>query len=80
MKDKDIKLFSKAIHNAKKVIQDIETERQKAHEKLNKSIHTIKQVRNSHDKKMKKLTEEVKEILDEVYELFEDLYEEKTGE
>ena len=73
MKQKNIKLFNTAIHNVKKVINEIEKERQHYHNKLEKLMETITELRNSHDKRMKEFMEEAGEILDEMYELFDDL-------
>jgi len=73
MKEKDIKLFDKAIHNIKKIMMDIENERKYYHTKL-------EQLKDGHDKEMQTLLKEGKEILEEVYELFEDLYKEKKGD
>jgi hypothetical protein len=74
MKEKDIKLFDKAIHQIKNLMGDIVVERQKYHGKLNFLLKTLVKIRNSHDKRMKYIMTEQSEILDEMYELFDDLY------
>jgi len=73
MKKKDIDLFDKAIHNVKGATIDIVKERNRYHLRLDKLMKQIKYLRNSHDKKIKKIIKEQKEVLEEMYELFDDL-------
>lgn len=83
MKEKDIKLFDKAIHQAKQLMEEIVQERKKYHNKLNLLLKTLIKIRNSHDTKMKNILTTQSNILDEMYELFDDLYnngEEKCRE
>lgn len=79
MKEKNINLFDKAIHTVKKTMADIVKERERYHTKLNRFMHNIELLRNSHNNKMNELLEEQQEVLDELQELFEDLYEENGG-
>ena len=73
MKDKDIKLFSKTIHEVKKVIGDIQKERG--------SFRTdFVKLRKKHDKKMEKMTSDLLEAVDDINELYLDFTEDKTGE
>lgn len=74
MKNKDINLFNKTIHDIKITINDIEKERRVYNNQINTLLKSIRQARNSHDKKMKDFLAITKETLDEIYELFDDLY------
>jgi superfamily I DNA and RNA helicase len=81
MQEKDIKLFDKAIHQLKKLISEVVTERKKYHNRLSNLLESLIKTRNSHDKKMNEILKEQNEILDELYELFDNLYtDRKTGE
>lgn len=73
MKEKDVKLFNKAIHKVKNIIVEITKERISYKEKRLK-------LRDEHDGEMETHLEEAKEVLEELYELFEDLYNGKNGE
>lgn len=73
MEEKDIKLFNKTIHEAKKIIDDIEKERVCYHNKLERLMYTIEKLRTGHDKKMRSLMKKVQKILEEMYKLFDDL-------
>ena len=66
MKNKDIELFSKTIHEVKFAITTIQKERDKHHKKLNKIIKT-------HDKEMNKLIKELLQVINDLYELFTNL-------
>jgi len=66
MREKDIALFNKTIHNIKKIITDIVKERKDYHKNLQK-------LGTEHDEEMKTLLGEAEEVLEELYELFEDL-------
>ncbi len=71
MKKKDVKLFSKAIHTLKTLMQDLKDERKDYHTQVDLLTKQL-------DTKMKKMSKEAKEALDEMYELYENLYDE-TG-
>ena len=73
MKKKDIKLFDKAIHNAKAVLDGITQERNLYHKEVSELRKQQTTLRYKHDKKMKKLTNKCKKIINELYELFDDL-------
>lgn len=72
MKEKDVDLFSKTIHNIKKIIVDIVKERKDYYKNLQK-------LGTEHDEEMKTLLGEAEEVLGELYELFDDLYNGKNG-
>lgn len=71
MKEKDIKLFDKTIHEVKKVIGDIQEERKIYNKKAKKT-------RKTHDNKMQIMTDDLLEVVDDLNELIEDLME--TGD
>lgn len=56
MKKKDIELFNKAIHNLKRIINEIKEERDNHHKKMNKLIKEQLEVLN-----------EVYELFDDLY-------------
>jgi len=73
MKKKNEKLFNKAIHEVKKVIGDIQKER----ETYREDFVTL---RKKHDKKMETMTSDLLEVIDDLHELFLDLTDKNTGE
>ncbi len=72
MKKKDVKLFNKAIHQVKFVVDSIHKDREKYYKELS-------QMRTDHNKAMKKRMKTLLKVVDEMQELFEDLYEENGG-
>ncbi len=72
MKKKSEDLFSKTLHEVKKVIGDIQKERQSYREDSLK-------LRKKHDKNMEKMITDLLEVTDDMQELYLDLTE-KTGE
>ena len=66
MKEKDITLFNKAIHNIKYIMVEL-TEERDLYRRVMLKLAT------KHDTKINKMLTEAKEVLDEMYELFDDL-------
>ena len=73
MKNKDIKLFEKAIHEVKYTIAEIAQERKKYHENITKLRQEQKSMRKKHDTSVKKQIKELKQAVNDLYELFDDL-------
>jgi len=65
MKEKDLKLFDKAIHEVKYLISDIAKERKEHHKKIDTLM-------KKHDLKVNKQMKKGKKLLDELFELFLD--------
>jgi len=66
MKDENIKLFNKTIHEIKIIMKDLIDERKIYHTK-------IKELTTTHDAKIDKIFKEAKDTLNEMYELYDDL-------
>ncbi len=73
MKNKDIKLFNKTIHEVKQVITEITEQRKRYDLEVKSLIKEILTKRKSHNKAVKKQIKELLEIINELYELFDDL-------
>ncbi len=71
MKEKDIKLFNKTIHELKELMYALKKEREVHHEIVNR-------LQEEHNSKIEKITYSAGQILEEINELYEHLYKDKN--